>query len=107
MFVKFDPEYDRWQQIMRAPGVLDILGEPTPIDESVYHDLVVRCPDIIAENDVHTVIPTGSEVEILDGALTGHRGVVSSSHSDLVWVELVAFNRLTRAELRTKHVRIV
>jgi len=107
MFVEFDIEHDPWQTVLSAPGVIDLLGSPTAIPDATFRDLVLRCPDEVRTNDELTVIPAGSDVEITEGALKGHRGVVSRSQGDSVWVELVAFNRLTHAELRTRHVMIL
>jgi transcription antitermination factor NusG len=92
---------------MRAPGVLGILGDPTAIPDGIYYDLTARCPDVLLENDEHTVMPVGSEVEVLDGVFKGQRGVVSSSKGCVCQVEMVAFNRLTSVEIRTNNVMIL
>lgn len=107
MFLRFDPEVDRWHQVMRIPGTIEMLGSPTPIDEATYYDLVLRCPAKVDDNNELTVIPAGSEVKILAGAYINQTGIVSDSKYDTVWVELFAFNRPTRAELKTKHVMII
>jgi transcription antitermination factor NusG len=106
LFVKFDPVHDRWQQIQRAPGVVHILGEPTPIPTQVYHDLVVRCPYNLPD-DQTSIVPVGAEVEIIEGALAGKHGIVSASRGTSVWLEMVLFNQLARVELRSRQVMIL
>jgi len=107
IFLRFDPFHDRWQQMLRAPGVIEILGLPSAIPDDDMNDLVARCPRQLARNTELTVIPAGSEVEILNGTLEGHRGVVSNSYKRTVHVELMMFGRPTRAELLTRDVKII
>jgi transcription antitermination factor NusG len=107
MFLHFCVTYDYWHQIQRAPGAIGILGDPTPLDEAIYHDMIMRCPSEVFVNDAYTVIPAGSEVEILKGAFSGKTGIVAESRDATVWVETLAFNRPTRVELSTKDVMIL
>lgn len=108
LFVRFNVVRDPWQEsIRRAPGVIEILGDPTPIPDEIVNDLILRCLDTLLVNDEHTVIPAGSEVEITEGSFKGMTGVVASSKGDLVWVELMTFNRPTRAEIQSRNLLIL
>jgi transcription antitermination factor NusG len=110
-FSRINPTQDGWQGIYRAPGFLGFLGVesgyPVPIDETVWTDLVARCPERLPGNDEHTVIPVGSMVEVIDGPLRGRVGVVSSSRGSTAWVELIVFNQPTRVEIQTRSVLIM
>jgi transcription antitermination factor NusG len=108
LFVRFDVFRDPWQRMIReAPGAIEVLGEPTPIPADIIRDLELRCPDTLLVNDEHTVVPAGSEVEITDGAFRGMTGVVAASKGDVVWVELIAFNRPTRAVVFSRNILIL
>ena len=107
-FLNLDIAADRWQQIRRAPGALRFCGDPPQsISEADFTDMRLRCPEKLAPNDEYTVIPVGSEVEVLNGALQGRTGLVSSSRGKLCMVELVVFFRTSSIELRTRDVRIL
>ena len=109
MFLHFDVALDRWQQARRAPGALGFLGDPPqPLSAEDFHDLQARCPAKMLEgNDEFTVIPIGSEVEVLSGPFIGRTGLVSKSRGRSAWVELIAFNRPSSIELRTRDIRIL
>ena len=108
VFCRFDVVRDPWQHALRAPGAIEILGDPpSPLDERVFLDMVARCPRQLMTQDARTVVPSGSEVEVRDGPFKGRTGIVASSRDSIVMVELFAFNRPTRVELQTKQVIII
>jgi transcription antitermination factor NusG len=108
MFLRFDIERDRWQQVLRAPGVIEFLGDPTPVPESVYMDLITRCTAILSlREQAEALVPVGSTVEILEGPLARRQGVVSRSSGDMVEIEMVVFNRITRVVMAPRQVMIV
>jgi transcription antitermination factor NusG len=107
MFPSFDLRRDAWTHVLRAPGVRAILGDPTPLDAALVTDMIARCPAGLLEQNALTVVPAGSEVEVIDGPFKGRRGIVAGSRDDLVWVELLIFARPTRAELRTRQVMVL
>lgn len=108
-FLHFDHKRDRYQQIRRVPGVIGFLGhgEPMPMATGAFADLIARCPAKVGDDDAFTVIPAGTEVEVLHGAFRGLHGVVAASRGETAWVELMAFNRPTRVELRTRQIRVL
>jgi transcription antitermination factor NusG len=105
LFILIDRRADRWQQLARAPGVHEVFDRP--LEESAWIDLVARCPTGLMRNDDRTVIPNGAIVELRNGPLAGHRGVVSGSGGKTVQVELICFGRPVAASLATKDVLIV
>jgi transcription antitermination factor NusG len=104
LFLLTDADLDRWQQLLRVPGVFAVLGS---ITDQVFIDIQARCPGGIMRNDALSVIPAGSDVEIIEGTMRGTRGVVSASSGSTVWVEVIAFNRPVRAQLSTRAVLVM
>jgi transcription antitermination factor NusG len=108
LFLRFDAGQDRWQQVRRAPGAVDFLGDPPqPISDADFTDLRLRCPPQVGKNDQWTVIPVGSEIEVLSGPFADRTAVVTSSKGKSVRVVMCVFNAPTSVELLTKQVRIL
>lgn len=107
-FLHLDIVRDFWQPVYQAPGAVTVLGGPTALPQSVFHDLVARCPvRVDTLNDALTVIPAGSRVRLIHGPMKGWEGVVSRSQGDTAWVELIAFGALRQVQIATRHVLIL
>ena len=106
MFIRIDLEQDYWQQLMRAPGVVELLGDPTPISDDVYYDFRARCPSEVLWEE-RTIVPIGSNVEVLDGPMHGQRGEVVAQVNDDVMVEMEVFSRATQVRVAATNVMIL
>jgi hypothetical protein len=110
LFVHFDLELDPWQALLReAPGTsLGQLLTASPIPPDVATDLFARCADVVLRDDMHTVIPAGSEVEITGGPFVGQLGVVASSRGEYAWIESMVMGRAAlRVRVATRQLRIL
>lgn len=106
MFVEFDI-HDNWGQLLRIPGVIEILGDPTPLDEGVVEDLVDRLPKKLPKNASGTVIAIGSTVRILDGTFRGYEAKVIVSNETYVTVLWMMFGHLREQVLKLSDVEVV
>jgi transcription antitermination factor NusG len=93
MFVEFDPS-DNWRQLLLIPGVIEVLGSPTPLADGVIEDLLTRLPRRLPKNTAHTVIPVGSAVRVKDGPFSGVEAKVieikDDDHVCAMWMMLGA-----------------
>jgi transcription antitermination factor NusG len=74
LFVEFDVARDDWGQLKRIPGVIEILGAPTPLPEGQLEELISRLPTHLERTADDAVIPVGAEVWITAGAFAGREG---------------------------------
>jgi transcription antitermination factor NusG len=90
----------------RVPGVIEILKRP--LEAELIDDLVERLPKrvsaIVTECES---VPRGSTVRIKTGTFEGHTASVTWSERRRVKVLMMAFNRPTEVEMRTRDVEIV
>ena len=107
MFVEFDAVRDDWGQLNRVPGIVEVLGGPTPLDTGVVEDLVERLPRRLPKNGPDTEVPVGTEVRITDGMFRGHVGKVIKSDRRQVTVLWMMFGHLREQTLRTADVEVV
>ncbi len=92
---------------MRVPGMIEVLGAPTPLAAGVVEDLVERLPKRLERNTADAVIPVGSEIRITDGMFRGHTGKVTQSRRGGVTVLWMMFGHLREIELRVDDVEVV
>jgi transcription antitermination factor NusG len=108
-FASFDANRDGWYQIPKIPGVIEILGAPTPMPDGALEDLAERCPTHVRPaGDELESIPRGAIVRVLRGSFAGDDiKTVTWSQRKRVKVLVMAFNRPMEVELRTKDVEVV
>src|SRR4051812_14008405 len=85
-FVEFDRELDDWGQLNRVPGIIEILGSPTPLDTGIVEDLVERLPRRLPKPAPGVTVPVGAEVKITKGVFLGHVAKVIDADCQYVTV---------------------
>lgn len=99
VFVEFDVECDRWQQLLRFPHVTEILGDkglPTPLPQGIMEDLRGRLYTGLAKKvqaPVHSIYGVGTRVKIKDGPLKGSTGAVTWADKRSVKVAMMFFGQ--------------
>lgn len=107
MFVEFDVLLDEWRQILRIPGIIEVLGDPTPLDYGKIEELIERLPSRLPKNDPGADILIGSTVRILNGVFRDHVAKVCESGPNSVKLVWMMFERVITATLRPKDVVVV
>ncbi len=88
-FTRFDIERDRWHQMLGMPGVIEILGDPSPLPQGCVEDIVSRCPRRLPRNTALCSVPAGTRVRVKEaGELDGV--VVRSDYRD-AWLMVMMF----------------
>jgi transcription antitermination factor NusG len=105
--VEFDVVRDDWGQLRRIPGVIEILGAPTPLPEGQLEELISRLPTHLERTADDAVIPVGAEMRITAGAFSGRVGKVTSSRRGRVKVLLMMFGHLREQELYVADVKVI
>jgi len=104
LFLEFDILRDYWQQVLRVPYVLEILGDsrprPMPLDgPGSVADLIERLPVRFERSTPVTRIPPGSTVRLLAGVCKGSTARVTWSDAGRVKVVMMMFGRPVEATM--------
>src|SRR5208283_5465535 len=101
LFVSFDPNLDQWRRICSTRGVWSLIWRspevPAPVPIGCVEDLIARTSERRIVDDpglnapTTTRIPLGANCEVLEGPLTGWRGVCSLSTEKRVRLLLAMF----------------
>jgi hypothetical protein len=91
----------------RVPGIIEVLGSPTPLEEGVVEDLVERLPRRLPRNGADVALAVGTEVRITSGMFQSHVGKVIRSDRRYVTVLWMMFGHLREQTLRTVDVEVV
>ena len=111
-FVEFDRELDDWGQLNRVPGIIEILGSPTPLDTGIVEDLVERLPRRLPKPAPGVTVPVGADIRITQGPFQGHFAKVILPPGKVqdpryVWVMWTMFGQLTEQKLPVADVEVV
>lgn len=111
VFLNFDIQRDRWHQLRRVPGLINILGDrtdrPAPIDDEIMADLMVRLPPDLPKGTSTAIFRPGVIVRISKGALSGLEGVVVESDRKIVTITSWMFGRPTLSRIPTPNVTLI
>ena len=108
LFLNFDRDMDRWQQVTRMPHAFSFLGSPSPIPAAKFDDLVRRCPERLARPSEFSCVAPGTVIRILRGPLQGHTAVVAWSDRKTVKVPMLLFgSRDVEVTLKSADVEVV
>ncbi len=105
--MNFDVKRDNWQQVLRMPSVLDILGGPDPLPEGMVEDLVGRLPAQVSRSTPVAAIAPGSLVKLQKGPLEGWECRVTWSDRKSVKVVAIMFGRPTEVQIPVADVRVI
>lgn len=97
MFVEIDLVNDRWQQLLRIPNVIGILGSPTAIPFLQFEKMMSLMPSLTVSSAA-PAFKVGEVVRILQGVYTNHIATVSGVRGKNVLVPITMFNRSIDAE---------
>lgn len=109
-FIEFDPALDYWQQVIRMPSVIEILGGPLPraLPAGMMEDLVGRLPSRIAKGNPLASVSPGQRVRIVNGVYDGNEGVVLWCGRKKVEIDGIMFcGRPTKARLDLADVVVI
>jgi transcription antitermination factor NusG len=110
MFVEFDIRRDVWQELLRAPYVLEILGNPSPVpklgDGSMV-DLAARLCEHPEDPASETCIKPGTIVRVNKGSFVGFEApVIQSTRSKVVLMPML-FGHLCEATVSVRDVTVI
>lgn len=114
MFLGFDSTYDNWMQVLRMPGAIEFLGEPSPLPAGVVEDLALRLPQKLARPSKLSCFAPGVRVRVKSDPrsdyphpLEGHEATVTWADRRSVKVIAMLFNRPTEVKLDASEVETV
>lgn len=108
MFLNFCQWSDNWAQILRMPGAIEFLGEPSPLPAGVVEDLALRLPQKLARPSKLSCFAPGVRVRVKsDHPLEGHEATVTWADRRSVKVIAMLFNRPTEVKLDASEVETV
>jgi transcriptional antiterminator NusG len=109
LFVECDIVLDRWQQLLNMPGVVTILGDPSPITIEDIDRMEMVCCGEVKRGDPGFKVKPGDNVRICDGPFTSFPGVVSEIKYDkrLVTVVAMIFGRPCDVELHVSALELL
>jgi transcriptional antiterminator NusG len=108
IMIHCDMNGELFKTIKYVKGVINFLGEPTPLRESEVRDILMRCDEL--ENEAPTVLNpflVEQDVEIIEGPFSTMHGKISKIFEDKkrIVVEVSIFNRKTPVELGFEQVK--
>ena len=108
IFLNFDVQRDRWHQLRRVPGIVQIIehqsGHIAAIDDEVMEDLLRRCPKNLPLATAETTLKPGTVVRVKTGVFGGQEGVVQSSDRRVAYTTVWMFNRPVVAPIPLTHL---
>lgn len=106
-FVQMDIKCDYWQQILRIPNVIGILGSPTPVPANEFDALMATMGSHRIDEKTCN-IRVGEVARILSGTFSGHSGVVQSvSSKGVATIPIEMFNRMIGVKVYSSAVELV
>jgi transcription antitermination factor NusG len=106
MFLEFDMG-DRWQQVLRMPGVLEFLGKPTPLSPGVMESLLERMPPYLPKAAATSCVAPGTLVRVIKGAYNMFELVVTAADRRNVEGVVFIFGRPTIARISRSDVEVI
>jgi transcription antitermination factor NusG len=109
MFLEFDIERDAWQQVLRMPAVIELLGgiQPKALPDGTMEDLVGRLPYKVPKGPAFACVAPGQRVRIIKGPFLDHEGAVTWSDRRRLKVTAIMFNMVTEVELELTDVVVI
>lgn len=110
MMVEFDIEVDRWQQLLDMPGVIEILGRPSPLPNAgkwSIDELSAKLAYKLPKNTGVTSVGAGEQIKITEGFGAGFTGTVLKSDRKYATVMMVMFGALQEVDVSLRHIKIL